>query len=94
MHIRGIKLSSFKLQDVCVEVSHPRIRGSTPTCSRVKRSMPARLSLVHTHRPRSMVQCSMFNACACSMVRHTVRAYGCRMNVQTLELVVVVSYNT
>jgi hypothetical protein len=104
MHVRGIKLSSFKLQDVCIEVSHPRIRGSTPTRSRVQRltptesrvqrSMPAHSSLVHTHRPCSRVRRLTFNACARSMVRHTARAYGCRMNVQTLELVVVVSYNT
>jgi hypothetical protein len=104
MHIRGIKLSSFKLQDVHVKVSHPCIRGSTPTrsrvqCStptesRVQRSMPVHSSLVHTHRPRSRVRCLTFNTRTCSMVRRTACAYGCRMNVQTLELVVVVSYNT
>jgi hypothetical protein len=111
--VRGIKLSSFKLQDMHVEVSHPHIRGSTPmhsrvqcsttpTESRLQHSMPVCLSLVHTHRPRSRVQCSMLNACTCSMlntctcsmVQCTARAYGCRMNVQTLELVVVASYNT
>ena len=76
--VRGIKLSSFKLQDVHVEVSHPHIRGSTPThsrvqCStptelRVQCSMPAHSSLVHTHRPCSRVQCSTFNTHMRSMV--------------------------
>jgi hypothetical protein len=104
MCIRGIKLSSFKLQDMHIKVSHPCIRGSTPMClrvqhstpmeSRVQHSMPACSSLVHTHRPYSRVRHLTFNAHAHSMVQRTVHAYGCRMNVQTLELVVVVSYNT